>query len=186
VTFDQLWAGWRSQYVSSVFDDPHEALAHDGAPMKASGKGAAEEFSGCVFCAILASHESDEARKVVHCGTNTVVLLNAFPYASGHLLILPMRHVDEIEALTPTEGIELWDMTREAIVAVKRAYRPDGLNIGANLGRPAGAGIPAHLHLHVVPRWTGDTNFMTSIASVRVLPEALSDSWKKLRGAWST
>lgn len=186
MTFDQLWAGWRSSYVSSVFSDPTETRPMIGAPIPGSAPLTGEIASICVFCAILASTESDDIRQVIYSGAKTIVVLNAFPYANGHVLVLPKRHVDEIESLEEDESIELWNVTRDAIVAIKRAYGPDGLNIGANLGRPAGAGIPAHLHLHVLPRWTGDTNFMTSVASVRVLPEALPASFKKLRDAWPT
>ena len=114
----------------------------------------------------------------------TIVIMNAYPYASGHVLVMPIRHVSELSELEPSESAELWSVTRDAVTAIEAAYLPDGMNIGANLGRAAGAGIPRHLHLHVVPRWIGDTNFMTTIASVRVMPEALSDSWQKIRAAW--
>ncbi len=113
-----------------------------------------------------------------------VALLNAYPYTSGHLMVLPVRHVADLEDLDDQEGREMWESLRSAVVAVKAAYGPGGINVGANLGRAAGAGIPGHLHLHVVPRWGGDTNFMTSVADARVLPEALSTSAAKLRSAW--
>ena len=100
-------------------------------------------------------------------------------------MVLPIRHVRDLEELEPEEATELWRGVRDAVAAVKAAYQPEGLNLGLNLGRAAGAGIPAHLHVHIVPRWIGDTNFMTSIAEVRVLPETLSDSWAKLRAAWT-
>jgi ATP adenylyltransferase len=99
---------------------------------------------------------------------------------------MPRRHVGDLGDLDPQESIELWEATRQSVAAIQRAYAPDGLNLGANLGRAAGAGIPRHVHLHVLPRWVGDTNFMTAVAATRVLPEPLPDSWAKLRAAWPT
>ena len=110
--------------------------------------------------------------------------MNAYPYASGHVLVLPLRHVASLDACTDAESAELWAATRRAVAAIGTAYEPDGLNMGANLGRAAGAGIPGHVHLHVLPRWSGDTNFMTSVAETRVLPETLTLSWKRVTDAW--
>jgi ATP adenylyltransferase len=121
---------------------------------------------------------------IVHIGQHCFAVLNAYPYASGHLLILPIRHVEELDNLTEDESAELWATTRAALSAIGRAYSPEGVNLGANLGRAAGAGIPRHLHMHAVPRWSGDTNFMTAVAGVRVLPEPLSSAWEKLHRAW--
>jgi ATP adenylyltransferase len=121
---------------------------------------------------------------IVHIGQHCFAVLNAYPYASGHLLILPIRHVEELDNLTEDESAELWATTRAALSAIGRAYSPEGVNLGANLGRAAGAGIPRHLHMHAVPRWSGDTNFMTAVAGVRVLPEPLSAAWEKLHRAW--
>ncbi|MHB1782498.1 MAG: HIT family protein [Acidimicrobiales bacterium] len=153
----------------------------------AEGAGVAEDPGGealCVFCRIFSSGVPDEERFVVWEGRSSVVLLNAFPYASGHVLVMPRRHVAELWELEAEESSELWESTRRAVQALQAAYSPDGCNLGANLGRAAGAGIPRHVHLHALPRWVGDTNFMTSVASTRVLPEALPDSWAKLRAAW--
>ena len=111
-------------------------------------------------------------------------MLNAFPYSVGHLLVLPYREVAELEDLEPDETAELWATVTAAVVALKRAYRPDGINVGLNLGRPAGGSVSDHLHVHVVPRWTGDSNFMTSVANTRTLPESLPDTAAKLRAAW--
>jgi ATP adenylyltransferase len=111
-------------------------------------------------------------------------VLNAYPYTSGHLMVAPVRHVGALSALSRDEAASLMLMTQDATVALERAYGPDGVNIGANLGRAAGAGIPGHVHLHALPRWIGDTNFMTTIAEARVLPEPLSKSWDKLKAAW--
>lgn len=169
MALDRLWAGWRSEYLSTPSDEPSD------------GDGPA---GGCVFCRILASGEPDEATHVVWRGEACVVILNAFPYASGHVLVMPYRHVGELGALEADEATEVWTATRAAAAAVTAAYRPDGLNVGANLGRAAGAGVPDHLHLHVVPRWGGDSNFMTSLADARVLPEALSATYQRLRDVW--
>lgn len=121
---------------------------------------------------------------VVWRGTSCAAVLNAYPYATGHLLLVPVRHVAELEDTDEAESAELWATVQAAVRALKAAYGPDGINVGANLGESAGAGVPGHLHLHVLPRWTGDTNFMTTVAEVRVLPESLPTTYEKLRAAW--
>ena len=121
---------------------------------------------------------------VVWRGEWSFVVLNAYPYWSGHVLVLLLRHVGTLGDLSEPEATEVWAATREAMRAIERAYEPDGLNMGANLGRAAGAGIPSHVHLHVLPRWSGDTNFMTAVSETRVLPETLQLSWKRLTDAW--
>jgi ATP adenylyltransferase len=177
MTFDHLWAGWRSAYVTSVSD----AFATPGeAPGTPAG---ADTPENCLFCRLLATGTEDE-HYVVFRGRRAAALLNAYPYASGHLLVLPTRHLRTLGDLDGEESAELWEMTRDATIALEHAYSPDGLNLGANLGRAAGAGLPDHLHFHVVPRWVGDTNFMTTVASVRVLPEALQESWRRIVAAW--
>jgi ATP adenylyltransferase len=167
VTLDRLWAGWRGAYVS-------EAAASAG--------------DDCVLCRITTrgSPEDDAARYVVWRGELTAAVLNAFPYTSGHLMVAPLRHVGEVEDLLADEADELWLAMTDAVRALKGAYRPAGLNMGFNLGRAAGAGVPGHLHAHVLPRWEGDANFMTAVAEVRVMPEALPDTWAKVRAAWPT
>jgi diadenosine tetraphosphate (Ap4A) HIT family hydrolase len=117
-------------------------------------------------------------------GEATFVVLNAYPYASGHVLVLPLRHAGALADLTGDEATELWAATQAAVGAIEAAYEPDGINMGANLGRAAGAGLPSHVHLHVLPRWSGDTNFMTTVAETRVMPETLQLSWKRLNDAW--
>jgi len=166
VAFEQLWAAWRSEYVSGIATK---------SPL---------ESQGCVFCAIASSTLPMTETFTVWRGQSCFAVLNAFPYASGHLLVMPLRHVGELEKLTADEATELWQATTAAVVALKSAYGPDGVNLGANLGRAAGAGLPDHVHIHVLPRWVGDTNFMTSVAGVRVMPEALESSWKKLTDVW--
>ena len=161
---DRLWAGWRGEYVSGAADLPGE---------------------GCVLCRILAGDESeDEARGVVWRGERCAVILNAYPYTTGHVMVLPVRHLGELEDLHDDESADLWSTARTAVAVLESAYSPGGVNLGANLGRAAGAGLPGHLHLHCLPRWDGDTNFMTSVAETRVLPEALPTTWRKIREAW--
>ncbi len=137
-----------------------------------------------LFESILASGAPDEQTHILWRGATCFALLNAYPYTSGHLLVLPKRGVATLGGLTPAEHTELWDAVRDGVEAVQTAFSPEGVNVGLNLGRSAGAGVPDHLHVHIVPRWAGDTNFMTSVADVRVLPEALVDTWRRLVEAW--
>ncbi|HEX2782306.1 MAG TPA: HIT domain-containing protein [Ilumatobacteraceae bacterium] len=161
-TYERLWNGWRSAYVSSI----------------------APPGDGSVFTALLASGLSDEECYIVHRGRQVFALLNAFPYGTGHTLVMPYREIADLEDLTDDESAELWATVNDAVRAVKAAYHPGGVNVGINLGRPAGGSISEHLHVHVVPRWVGDGNFMTAIANTRTLPEALSDTAAKVRAAW--
>jgi ATP adenylyltransferase len=165
---EQLWNGWRAAYVQSG-----GALG-----------GVGDDDGRSVFTRILESGLPDEETHVVYRGERAFALLNAFPYSVGHVLVLPYREVANLEDLTPDEAAELWSVVTDAIVALKRAYAPEGLNVGINLGRPAGGSVSGHLHVHVVPRWTGDANFMTATANTRTLPEALPDTAAKLRAAW--
>jgi ATP adenylyltransferase len=164
---DRIWNGWRAQYVNDAGSRPLEA-------------------EGSVFTQILGSGLSDEEAHIVHRGPLTFAILNAFPYTSGHLMILPYREVSNLEDLTTAEAGELWPTVTAAVQAVKAAYRPGGVNVGINLGKAAGGSVSEHLHVHVVPRWSGDGNFMTAIAEARTLPEPLSLSAAKLRDAWSS
>ena len=156
---ERLWAPWRLEYVSSADDQP-----------------------GCVFCAAVEG--DDEERLVVHRGPRTIVLLNKFPYASGHLMVAPRRHVGEFGELDDEEVLEVHRLASAGIGALAQTYAPQGYNLGWNLGRIAGAGIVDHVHLHLVPRWAGDTNFMPVLADVKVLPEHLAESRRKLADAW--
>jgi len=155
---EHIWAGWRSEYVTSgdVYDD-----------------------ADCVLCRVI-----EDGTYVVWRDDLVAVILNAFPYTSGHVMVLPVRHVGDVEDITRDEVGPLWSAVARSVVAIKAAYSPDGLNMGANIGRVAGAGIPGHFHVHVLPRWGADTNFMTSVAEARVLPEALPSSLERLRKAW--
>lgn len=167
MSLDRLWAGWRSSYIDGITGSP---------PAKGE----------CVFCSILASGLPDRETFVLwrHPSGGAVAILNAYPYGTGHLMVMPTRHCASPEDLTPEEGVAVWQGVTEAVSAIRAAYRPDGLNIGANLGRAAGAGIPDHFHVHALPRWAGDTNFVTTVAETRVLPEPLDVTWQKLREAW--
>lgn len=196
MSLQHLWAGWRGEYIETV-------ASQDGV--------ASQSGSRCVFCRIFSGDASREQPDgpvepledevavqpdrqpagqvagedhIVKRGTHINAILNAYPYTSGHLMVMPVRHVGDLEELTPAEAAELWATTTQAVRALKAAYRPEGVNIGINLGRAAGAGVPEHLHVHVVPRWNGDTNFMTVTADTRVLPEALSRTRDKLVRAW--
>jgi ATP adenylyltransferase len=179
VSLETLWAGWRSDYVNSVGTVPQES------PGPVEEHGPADDPARCVFCRIAASGPPSADNGVLWVGSETFVVLNAYPYASGHLMVLPLRHVGSIGDLTADEGAELWSATRLAVSALETALAPEGINLGANLGQAAGAGIPRHLHMHAVPRWLGDTNFMTAVAGTRVLPETLAVTWERLRAAWS-
>ncbi|HET7572340.1 MAG TPA: HIT domain-containing protein [Gaiellaceae bacterium] len=157
---DRLWAPWRLEYVQS-----------------------ADEQEGCVFCRAGAARD-DEPELVVHRGEHAFVLLNKFPYASGHLLVAPYRHGCSFADLAAEEALETHRLAAAGIEALRAVYGPEGFNVGWNLGRIAGAGIVDHAHAHVVPRWGGDTNFMPVLADVRVLPEHLVESRRKLAAAW--
>ncbi len=158
---DYLWTPWRFQYVTT------------------SG-----EITDCVFCA-AAKDTNDRERLVVHRGAHNYVILNRFPYTSGHIMVVPYAHVATLEDLSEAALTELIHLAREAEHHLRAVYRPEGLNLGINIGKAAGAGIAAHLHMHVLPRWTGDTNFMTVSGETRVLPEDLPATWEKLRAAFA-
>ncbi len=154
-----LWAPWRLEYVQN-----------------------ADEESGCLFCTALEGDDAD--RLVVHRASRAFVLLNKFPYSSGHLMVAPLRHEGEFGALDDEEVLAVHRLADAGMRALSDEYRPDGFNLGWNLGRVAGAGVVDHVHLHVVPRWAGDTNFMPVLGDVRVIPQALDETARRLRDAW--
>lgn len=164
MSLDRLWAGWRAEYIATAGDPDVD----------------------CVFCRILASGVADETTHIVWRGETVFAILNAYPYTSGHLLVMPYRHVADLEQLADAEVAELWPAVTRAVSSQRAAYAPDGVNIGVNLGRAAGAGVLGHVHVHAVPRWAGDSNFMTSVAQARVLPEWLNETADKIRKAWAT
>jgi ATP adenylyltransferase len=166
----RLWAGWRTTYI--------ERITTDAAEVRPDGAGRS------LFERILHSGLPDQESLVLWRGPTCFAVLNAYPYGSGHLLVLPQRAVADLGDLTPDEGTELWATVHRAVAAIRAAYSPDGVNVGVNLGAGAGAGVPDHLHVHCLPRWSGDTNFLTTVAETRVLPEPLAVTWEKLRAAW--
>jgi ATP adenylyltransferase len=157
---ERLWAPWRMRYVQGERKD-----------------------EGCIFC-LAAESGDDEARLVIHRGDHCLVMLNAYPYNSGHLMVSPLRHVASVEDLERDELLELMTLTQSALRAVRKTYAPDGFNLGVNEGEVAGAGFAGHVHMHVVPRWAADSNFMAVTADTRVLPESLEDSSARLREAY--
>jgi ATP adenylyltransferase len=169
---ERLWNGWRAAYVTS------------GGAAGGVQPDDVEAGRGSVFTRILHSGLPDVDTHIVHRGATCFAILNAFPYSVGHTLVLPYREVGDLEDLEPEEFAELWATVTDVVRAIKAAYGPEGINVGVNLGRPAGGSVSEHLHVHVVPRWTGDGNFMTATANTRTLPEALPDSAAKIRTAW--
>jgi ATP adenylyltransferase len=156
---ERLWAPWRLEYIRGPKADE------------------------CIFCRAVES-DDDEGNFVVHRGELGFVMLNAYPYNNGHLMVAPYAHEPTIEALDDATDLEMVQLVKRSITALREVYRPEGFNIGINQGAAAGAGIEEHVHQHVVPRWRGDTNFMPVIGDVRVLPQSLSDSWKELRSVF--
>jgi len=151
---ERMWSPWRSEYVTGAAD-----------------KG------GCIFCDALATGDEGTLWR----GDRVFVMMNAYPYNSGHVMVAPTRHVGEPEELSGDESHDLIDATFRSVDVLRRALKPDGFNVGMNLGRIAGAGVPGHLHTHVVPRWGGDTNFMPVVGETKVLPELLAETAAKLR-----
>ena len=156
---ERLWAPWRLQYVAK------------------------EKSGGCIFCDKPLAGD-DRAAYLVHRGSLAYVMLNAFPYNNGHIMVAPYAHIADLEELPPDTLHEMMDLAQLATRALKSSFNPDGLNLGFNLGAAAGAGIKDHLHLHLVPRWIGDTNFMPVIGDVRVIPESLEQTYDKLTEAF--
>jgi ATP adenylyltransferase len=168
VGLDRFAASWRESYVTSP-----EASAN------------ARDEGDCVFCSLLLRGVGIDSG-ILWQDEHSFIVLNAFPYGSGHLLALPNRHVASFADLNVVEYTALALAQRRMVTALERAYQPDGLNVGANLGRAAGAGIPKHLHLHALPRWSGDTNFMSTIGETRVLSESLESTWNKVSQVLAT
>jgi ATP adenylyltransferase len=163
---DYLWSPWRYRYLT-----------------------AETKADGCIFCAMAApgnSNARDEEWLIVFRGEHNFVVLNRFPYTSGHLMVVPYRHVPDLAGLDDTVASELMALTRAAERHLRATYRPDGLNLGMNIGESAGAGIADHIHMHVLPRWAGDANFMTTVGQTRVLPEDLSVTWRRLKEAFGS
>ena len=155
---DHLWSPWRLHYVTGGHVPP-----------------------GCVFCTADTGTDPGQASLVVHRGTTCFVILNLFPYNNGHLMVVPGRHIATLAEATADELHDMMQLTQRAEIVLRTAYQPHGINVGINIGRAAGAGLAEHLHIHLVPRWNGDTNFMTTVGESRVLPEGLDATAIRLR-----
>ncbi len=160
---DRLFSPWRSRYITSFF--------HEG-----------KEKGECVLCAAPVAND-DDGRYLVHRGTTSYVVMNLYPYNSGHLMVVPYRHCADLTLLTAEETTEIMELTKRMIRALRAVSNPDGFNVGSNLGRTAGAGIDQHVHLHIVPRWSGDTNFMPVLADTKLISEDMEETLRKLRAA---
>jgi ATP adenylyltransferase len=154
---DYLWTPWRYTYVTQ-----------------------ADKIEGCVFCYQLARND-DEAAFIVHRGKHCFIILNAFPYTSGHVMVVPYEHTNELRKLSPEAATEAILLTQQMETVLRDLYHPDGLNLGMNIGKAAGAGVAGHIHMHVLPRWVADASFMTTVSEVRVLPEELPTTWRRIR-----
>jgi ATP adenylyltransferase len=184
---DYLWTPWRYAYITAA-----DSSARPGVPAALSA------WSGdhrCVFCNLIACVDyaiangmsMDEAEAVgglVYRGAHCFVCLNAYPYTSGHVMVMPYAHLDRLSALSANAAHELMDLAQRTERALEGLYHPQGFNFGLNLGQAAGAGVAGHLHLHALPRWLGDTNFMTTVAETRILPEELGTTWRRMRAAF--
>jgi ATP adenylyltransferase len=156
-----LWAPWRMKYI---LEDTQE--------------------NGCLFCNLVKQHDGPE-NLILHRGKHAFVVLNRYPYSNGHLMVVPYTHIDTLETLSSEILTELMLFTQQSLVVLRKAYNVDGFNIGSNIGEAAGAGIEEHVHIHIVPRWRGDTNFMATTADTRVVPEMLEETYRLLRNLWT-
>ena len=157
---DHLWSPWRMKYIQNQ-----------------------EPPQGCVFCQ-AAAQELDADNLVIKRGKHAFVILNRYPYTSGHLMVVPYAHVSSIEDLDPETRHEMIELVNQSMIVLRSVYQPEAFNLGANIGAAAGAGIAEHVHMHVVPRWGGDTNFMTAISQTRILPEELSETYRRIHEQW--
>lgn len=159
---DHLWSPWRYRYLT----------------------GEKPPAGHCVFCSMV-SADDDEANLIVHRGQHAFIVLNRFPYTSGHVMVIPYDHAADLADIGEPAATEIMSLTRLVTSQIRKTYRPDGVNLGMNLGEAAGAGVAGHLHMHVLPRWHGDANFMTTVAETRILPEELPVTWQRLRAAFA-
>lgn len=155
---DHLWTPWRYAFVTG-----------------------ADLISGCIFCD--AAKQSDQQARIVHRGTHCFVILNTYPYTNGHVMIVPYAHLDELQKLPTQAAHEMIALTQKMETVLRKLYVPDGINLGMNIGKAAGAGVAGHIHMHVLPRWVADANFISVIGETRVLPESLETTWERIRGA---
>jgi len=157
----RLWASWRMKYITK-----------------------AEKEEGCIFCIALKKVDNPN-NLIVARGERAFVILNKFPYTSGHVMVAPMSHKATLEDLDPATRAEMMELSTRCMSVLRKVYNPQAFNLGANIGEAAGAGVPGHVHLHIVPRWNGDTNFMSAVGAVRVLPEDLEDTYRRVKEAFS-
>ena len=156
----RIWSPWRMKYIEG----------HEGQ-------------EGCIFCSALAQPDNEE-NLIIKRGTLAFVILNLYPYTSGHIMVAPVAHQPSLEFLDPDSRAEMMELVSRSMEVLKEIYHPQAFNVGANIGEAAGAGEPGHVHLHIVPRWTGDTNFMSTLGGTRVLPEALEDTYKRIKAGF--
>lgn len=161
---DVLWSPWRYDYIKS-----------------GEGKSPAAKEGDCVFCSILKSPVSDEEKFILHRAGHNFVILNIYPYVSGHLMIVPFAHLADLDLAAKEITDEMMDLTKRCQTALREIYQPNGMNLGMNFGKAAGAGVAEHFHLHILPRWIGDVNFMTAIGQTRTIPESLHTTYEKLK-----
>jgi ATP adenylyltransferase len=158
---DYLWTPWRYAYVST-----------------------ADKISDCIFCDLLATGDDVKSR-IVHRARHCFIILNTYPYNPGHVMVVPYAHLDQLQKLPSEASHEMMDLVQRMETVLRRLYTPDGVNLGMNIGRSAGAGVAGHIHMHVLPRWTADANFMTVIGETRVLPESAETTYEKIKGAFA-
>jgi len=194
---DRLWTPWRYDYVTRTQDSSRPGVppALDAWPGFPADAESSHDHSDCVFCNLIASVDyaiahgmsHEQAEKAAHIlarQPSCFLCLNAFPYTTGHILIVPYRHLDSLAALPPGEAQEIITLAQRVENVLREVYHPSGFNFGINLGEAGGAGIAGHIHMHALPRWIGDTNFITVTADTRVLPETLDTTWERIRQAW--
>jgi len=157
---DYLWTPWRYAYVTG-----------------------ADKPTGCIFCDIVNNPGDDQARKIVHRGQHCFIILNTYPYTPGHVMVVPYAHLDELRKLPTEAAQEMMSLTQKMEGVLRELYRPDGVNLGMNIGKAAGAGVAGHIHMHVLPRWVADANFVSVIGETRMLPETLDVTWEKISRA---
>lgn len=157
---EKLWSPWRSKYIESFKNETGD--------------------EGCVFCSAVLQDISDEKSLVVYRGEKLFIVLNLYPYNNGHLMVVPNRHISDISDLDADEKVEMMDLVQKAVNGLRKTCSPHGFNVGANIGKAAGAGIDTHLHFHIVPRWSGDTNFMPTLGEVKIISQDLLDTKKAL------
>ena len=156
----RLWSPWRMKYIES------------------------NEEEGCIFCNALAKPSDDSKNLIIKRGEKAFVIVNLYPYTSGHIMVAPMAHQPSLEHLDTETRAEIMELVSDSMVILKGIYKPQAFNVGANIGEAAGAGVPDHVHLHIVPRWNGDTNFMSTVGETRVLPESLEETYRRIKVAF--